>query len=164
MKHITRPQDQLPRLKQARRKPLTIVLVYDGFTDLIRAYHIWAKLVARFRKEIQIVASAWNFAMLRDPRLREEAARRTAEADMIVLSASGHAGLPDHMRNWISAWLPWKKGRRDALVAVLDEQSSSSASAAQLRDHLRQTAQQSGMDFFCNIDHDSLRMESAASG
>ena len=164
MKHLTKYRDQLPRPKQARRKPLTIVLVYDGFADLIRAYHVWAKLVARFRKEIQIVSSAWNFAMLRDPRLRQEAARRTADADMIVLCASGHAALPDHMRNWISAWLPWKKGRRDALVAVLDEQSRSSASAAQLLDHLRQTAHQSGMDFFCNTDHDSLRMESAATG
>jgi hypothetical protein len=164
MKHMTRPQDQLPRPKHARRKPLTIVLVYDGFTDLIRAYHIWAKLVARFRKEIQIVSSAWNFAMLRDPRFCEEAARRTADADMIVLSTGGRAALPDHIRNWISAWLPWKKGRRDALVAVLDEQSRSSAAAAELRDHLLQTAQQSGMDFFCNTDHGSLRMESAATG
>ena len=164
MKYITRHQDQLPRPKPARRKPLTIVLIYDGFADLIRAYHIWAKLVARFRKEIQIVSSAWNFAMLRDPRLREEAARRTADADMIVVSASGRAALPDHMRNWINSWLPWKKGRRDALVAVLDEQSHSSAAAAQLRDHFLQMAQQSGMDFFCNIDHGSLRMESAGAG
>lgn len=158
MQDVIYNRGQVPRQKGAKRKPFKIVVVYDGFADLIRAYDTWATLTARFRKQIQIVTSAWNFAMLRDPSLRQKAALHTADADMIVLSASGRSDLPAHVRNWIRSWIPWKKGRSDALVAVLDEQSPLSATAAQLRNYLRRKAEQTGMDFFCNADHGQPRM------
>ena len=53
------------------------------------------------------------------------------------------------MQNWIRAfWMPWKKGRRDALVAVLDPQTPRSNAANRFRNYLHQMAEQTGMDFF----------------
>jgi hypothetical protein len=145
-----RNRTQIHQANQAERPPLRIVVVYDGMADLIRVNEIWSRLVARFKDEIQIVSCAWNFASLRDPQLRERAAFHAGDADLIVLSASGRSKLPDYIRHWIRAWLPWKKGRRDALVATLDHESPACAAASPLRNYLRRTAEQSGMDFFCN--------------
>jgi hypothetical protein len=50
----------------------------------------------------------------------------------------------------MNAWLPWKKGRCNALVAVLDHEPPACAAALPLRNYLRHTAKQGGMDFFCN--------------
>jgi hypothetical protein len=135
---------------QSELPPLKIVVVYDGMTDLIRVDEIWPRLIARFKDEIQIASCAWNFALLHDPRLRERAALHTAEADLIVFSASGRSKLPGHIKNWVDTWLPWKKGRRDALVAVLGREPLGRGVALPLRNYLQHTAEQSGMDFFCS--------------
>ncbi len=147
---------------KSKGRALKIVLVYDGFTDLIRAHELWSGLVARFKSEMQIAGRAWNFSLLRDPRTRLKAALHTADANLVVFSASGRTELPEHMRNWIGAWIPWKKGRHDALVAMLDRQSPPSPAAFRLCQYLRQTAQKTGMDFFCNADQTPPRLDALA--
>jgi len=150
MQRITKNPQPVPHAKWGRHNPLKVVFIYDGIADLLHAYDTWARLAARFKHEFQIVTSAWNFNMLRDPRLRQKAVMRSADADVIVLSASARHELPDHVRNWIRSWLPWKQGTGNALVAMLQENPLGSATAARFRDYLREKAQQAGMDFFCN--------------
>ena len=135
---------------KGERPPLRIVVVYDGIAGLVRADEVWFRLIARFQDEIQIVSCAWNFTLLRDPQLHDRAALHTAEANMIVLSASGRTHLPGYIRDWMSLWLPSKKGRCDALVAVLDREPRGRVTALPLRNYLQHTAEQNGMDFFCN--------------
>jgi hypothetical protein len=154
--HASKFQQKGRSPNRTRRTLLKIVLVYDGFTDLIRAHELWSGLVERFENEMQIVGRAWNFALLRDPRLRMKAALHTAEANMVILSASSQGKLPAHMQNWVNAWMPWKKGRRDALVAMVDHRRQPVVSA--LCQYLRQTAQQTGMDFFCNAQDEGPPM------
>jgi hypothetical protein len=160
--HSSKHRRQLRRSNKTTRAPLKVVLVYDGFTDLIRAHEMWSGLVARFKNEMQIVGRAWNFSLLRDPRLRLRAALHTAEANMVVFSASGRSELPDHIRNWIGAWMPWKKGRRDALVAMLDHPTPVSATAPGLLTYLRRIAAQCDMDFFCSSGSPPTRMAAGA--
>jgi len=162
MHRTTKISKAAPRPRRAERVPLKTVIVYDGFADLIRAYEMWAAIVARLKDKIQIVSSAWDFTGLRDPRLRRQAALNTASANVIVLSASGQSELPVYMLHWINSWLPWKKGRRAALVAVLDQQAPLPPAAAHLRNYLRRSAEQAGMDFFCNTDDGRMRMEAGA--
>jgi hypothetical protein len=136
-----------------------MVIVYDGLGDLVRVYEVWSKLVVRFVHDIQIHCSAWNFSLLRDAELQELAARRTAEADMVVLSANGKNNLPDHMKDWIASWLPHKAGRGGALVAVLEPRAGGGAPEPVLRNYLREIARDGGMDFFCNEDQPLLPPE-----
>jgi hypothetical protein len=137
---------------QAELPPLHIAVVYDGFADLIRVHDIWSRLISPLRDEMRIFCRAWNFAVLRDRRLRERAALHTAKADLIVLSANGRSEPPDYIKLWINAWLPRKKGRRNALVAVLDGNTSEGAAVLPLRTYLRHTAKRSRIDFFCDAD------------
>jgi len=159
MQQTARISNLVSRLRPGRRAPLKIVVVYDGFGDLIRAHETWTEVAAQLKHKVQVVSSVWNFALLRDPRQRQRAARKTADADMLVLSTGGRSELPAHVRHWFSSWAPWKQGRRDALVAVLDKQTPPSTNASRLRDFLRQVAEQTGMDFFCNTDGGRTRPE-----
>ncbi len=150
MLHALKHQPSACRPNRAEPPPLKIVVVYDGFTDLIRVMDIWFRLIARFKDEIQIVSCAWNFTSLRDLQLRKRAALHAAEADMIVLAANGKSKLPNYMRLWVNAWLPWKRGRCHALVAALDHELPVRAAALPLRNYLQRAAERSGMNFFCN--------------
>ena len=162
MQRKSRTPNPVPRPRAGKSAPLKIVVVYDGFSDLIRAHEMWSEVAAQLKHEIQVVSSVWNFALLRDPWQRQKAARKTADANMLVLSAGGHSELPDHARHWFSSWMPWKNGRRDALVAVLDKQTPPSANANRLCDFLRQIAKQTGMDFFCNTGGGRMCLEAPA--
>lgn len=142
--------------------PLKIVIVYEGFTNLIRVYETWSQLVGRFMHQIQFHGRAWNFSLLRDPQLRESATRHTAEADIIVVAVDGSSELPDHIRDWIDSWLPRKVGRRDAFVAMLEHRASASTETPALRYYLHQMAERGGMDFFCNADHLQPLLETEA--
>lgn len=161
MHSSTQRPAQAVRSRKTQRPPLKIVLVYDGFTDLIRAHEMWSTLTGCFHGNFRVVSRAWNFALLRDPRLRRRAALSTAKADMVVLAASGRSELPDYMRTWIDAWMGWKKGRHDALVAVLDHQMRPTPTSARLCDYLRRTARATGMDFFCNAEQNQLPLQAA---
>jgi len=128
--------------------PLKVTIVYEGQSGLARANELWFKLAARFDGEIQIATDTWNFALLRGPRLRELAARAAIAANIIIVSASGASPLPAHIRNWIDAWLPLKRGRNDAFAVLLEEKP---ADSNELVPELREAAEEEGhMEFFCN--------------
>jgi hypothetical protein len=153
MPHALKHRAQVHHPNPVELPPLRIVVVYDRIADLIRVNEIWSRLVVRFKDEIQIVSCAWNFTLLRDPYLRERAALHTAEADLIVFSAAGGTKPPDFIRRWIKAWLPWKKGRCAALVAVMDHEPPVRGNVPPTMYHyLQHTAEQGGMDFFCNTN------------
>ena len=58
MQRATRNPKEVTRPQLGKRGPLKIVLVYDGFADLIRAYEIWSALAAQFDKEPPLTANA----------------------------------------------------------------------------------------------------------
>jgi hypothetical protein len=162
MQQATRKSKDGSPPRPGKRAQLKIVLFYVGFADLLRAYDMWSALAAHFKNKIQIVSSAWSFALLRDPQFCRETALKTTDADMFVLSPGGRGEWPEPMRNWIGSWMPRKKGRRDALVAMLNKQTPPTANAARLCDFLRQSAERAGMDFFCNAGEGRERMEASA--
>ena len=135
--------------------PLRIVIVYNVFADMVSFYEMWSQVLARFMHEIEFHSCAWSFSMLRDPVLRDLSASYTAEADMVVFSAGGETPLPDHIKDWIRAWLPGKTNRRDALVAMLDGEPVQHELAPKLYDFLQETAERGGMEFFYKTSHRS---------
>jgi len=126
-----------------------ILIAYEGFAALVRAQDVRSQIANRFKGEIEITGGSWNFALLGHTQLREQAAAEAAEADMIIIAASGQAGLPSHVATWIEGWSQARQDQQTALVASLERgQNASSDLAAELRD----LAAKAGMDFFCNLD------------
>lgn len=91
----------------------------------------------------------WSFDLLRSPKIREFAARDTAEADMIIISAHGEGDLPEEIKAWLQRWLQRKKNDDGALVALVDNHPSSGDGCPALT-YLEQIASKAGMDFFAH--------------
>src|ERR1041385_3264211 len=100
--------------------PLDIVIVYENFTAAVRAQNVSQRLAAELDADFEISREVWGFELLSHPQLRQEAAAAAAEADLVVVSVSGAAELPAHVRSWVESWVAEKRGGLSALVALVD--------------------------------------------
>ena len=162
MRQRTKYQRRTRSVTKAGSPALKIAVVYDGFSDVIRVSEMWSRLSARRATDVHFDGRAWNFSSLRDLLLGAQAAMHTIEADVVVLSVNGQAGLPVHIWNWIDAWLPWKKGRRDAFVVMVDTDAPPRNQSLCFREDLRRVAEQGEMAFFCNAGLQPTQMEARA--
>ena len=90
----------------------------------------------------------WNFEVLAIPALRELAAAEAAAADMIIIGIHESRELPPVVTDWMHQWLPLRKDRPGALVAVLDSDLNKPVASQGLLTQLEQVAALGQMSFF----------------
>jgi hypothetical protein len=128
-----------------------IFIAYGNFAAALRAQEMRLRLAARFRHEAEVTGETWNFALLANEHLLEQASIQAADADMILISTDSAFELPAHVRTWLES-LPPGKPTKQALVALLDSANENEMRVEPIRSYLRQIAGRSGMDFLCNAD------------
>src|SRR5262245_9405073 len=128
-----------------------IVTKYEDFAAGLRAVQMLERLSARLRSEFQLISSVWKFELLDNRTLRDQAAAEAAAADLIIISTSSAADLPDSVKNWIAGWVPNKQGYRTALVALFGREETSTSQPPPVWTYLRDAAENAKMDFFCNV-------------
>ena len=101
----------------------------------------------------RLIYQWWNFEVLAITLLREMASREAAAADLVVIAVHGQGKLPRAVNAWITQWLNLRKGRRGALVALLDSDSKDSDDPTRLILQLKKSAALGQMDFFVNRSH-----------
>jgi len=132
----------------ARIPALKIVIAYEDFAVALRAREMAGRLVTQLNPGIGITHQVWRFDLLRNAELKEAAVQDAVAADMIILSAHGTAPLPAHVTAWIESWLPQKRNRPAAFVALLDQVEELPGDSSSPCHSLRQIAEAAGMDFF----------------
>jgi hypothetical protein len=90
----------------AKKQPLTVAIIYEGKAGLIRANELWFRLAVEFQGQVLREASAWNFALLRDARLRDQATLQASRANIVIISPADGNELPEHVGDWLDSWLP----------------------------------------------------------
>ena len=126
-----------------------IVLLHDDPVSGVRGASVLERLAGQFEAEQgKFDTVIWKFDVLRHPGLREHAATRIREADMIVISATGNAELPGHVQSCLETALSQRPGRAAAMVALLDRESARSGELPRLGSHVRQLAARFGLGFF----------------
>jgi hypothetical protein len=136
----------------AERGDFEMFIAYDGCAAISRARDLQFELARRCRGEVKIHASSWNFSLLAHPRLREQAAAESTNADMAVIAVRGNDDLPAYLQVWLKHWISAKAGTSAALVALLDPRASSDGEQNIIGRCLRRMAESAGIDFFCNLD------------
>jgi hypothetical protein len=129
-----------------------IVIAYEDQRALARADELRYQLVRRCQGEVQIKCSAWNFALLSNPRLRKWATTEAVEAEMIIIAANGASELPLPVHSWITRVVAEKSGGPAALVTLLEPAGDLPDEQPGLVEPLRRMAEANGLDFFCNLD------------
>jgi hypothetical protein len=137
----------------SRCSAIKIFIAYETAAVAVRAKIMAEELAA----ELQSACDSWPMDLLAHPDLCRQAAAAAAEADMIIIAASGAEESPSHARNWIETWLPQKKNGPTALVLLLDQEGESLGSPPPFCVYLLQVAERGNMDFFCSASQWALR-------
>jgi len=64
----------------------------------------------------------WSFSLLGNPMAAGDAARKAAEADMVVFAMEADGDLPEKIKLWIESWLNRRGEREGALVGLLSRE------------------------------------------
>jgi hypothetical protein len=86
--------------------------------------------------------------LLREPLLRDQAAREAAAADLIILSLHGHDKLQADAREWLDRWLDYKANRPYALAVLLDPGTTNAGPDHPVVAHVKRIAAAAAADLF----------------
>jgi hypothetical protein len=94
------------------------------------------------------IETSWNTELLRSPKLRLQAAREAADADLVIITADEGGPISSEMHQWLQLWARRKRRRRSTLVALLRRRDNSVWQMVETTLHAFAIA--AGMDFFCH--------------
>jgi len=128
---------------------LEVLLIYEDLRTALRAKQTFEHVVRQVGLEADIHVNAWRFDLLRDPQMREEAAREAGAATLVLLSAHGRGELPAEVSSWFKQWLATKGDEPCALVVSLDSNARASvATANPMLSSLQTAAAPAGVEVF----------------
>ena len=124
-----------------------VVILYEDGPTGRRAKLFYDKLIHKLEDECAFSLQLWSFQVLGIPEIRESAADCVAQADFVIVSLHGKAGLPASMREWIETWSGKIFDRGPALVALVDKSTAWGGRNAVTLAYLRGVAQTNRVTF-----------------
>ena len=130
------------------KSKFNVVVIYEDGPAGRRAKHFYDKLVHELEDECAFSLQLWSFQVLAIPELRESAIESAAQADVVILSLHGKAGLPVDIREWIETWSKLIIGKGSALIALVDKSTTRGGTNASALNYLKGIAKRTEVDFF----------------
>ena len=130
------------------KSKFNVVVIYEDGPAGRRAKHFYDKLVHELEDECAFSLQLWSFQVLAIPELRESAIQSAAQADFVILSLHGKAGLPVDIREWIETWSKLIIGKGSALIALVDKSTTRGGTNASALAYLKGVAKRTEVDFF----------------
>ena len=125
-----------------------VVVIYEDGPTGRRAKHFYDKLVHELEDECAFSLQLWSFKVLAIPEFRRSAVESAAQADFVILSLHGKAGLPVDIREWIETWSKLIIGKGPALIALVDKSMTRGGTNASALAYLKGVAKRTKVDFF----------------
>jgi hypothetical protein len=128
-----------------------VVVAYQDFRTGKEAKKTMDYLGRQLGEDCAFNSQMWKFDVLSMPSLKSMAINDAQEADIIVISCRGDAGLPGEVKAWIELWVG--RGQHHiALVALCDPATATTKGMRELRSHLEGVALRGRMEFFMQPD------------
>jgi hypothetical protein len=146
------PETQIEWLPDLDDMPrFNVVILYEDGPAGRRAKRFYDKLIHELGGECDFNLELWNFQVLGIPEFGASAMEAAAQADMVILSLHGKAGIPAEIKEWIEALTGQIIDRPPALVALLDRRKAGGGrGAASTLAYLSSVAKRTGIDFFAH--------------
>jgi hypothetical protein len=152
---LTAPSPKLRRQNgRAAKTAFSVVIIHDGFYAGMRAQEALEWLRYTLGSDLQVYPMSWSFENLERLDVRSMSIRAAAAADVIIVSASDTAPLPNHIKQWLNSTLAEQQATRPMLVALHDEKIESNGTMGPLCTHLQRVADAWQTEFMCNEDFD----------
>ena len=132
------------------RPKFNVVIIYEDRGTGRRAKYFYENLVHELKGECDFNLEFWNLQVLAISEIGNSAARIAAQADFLILSLHGKAGLPAEIREWIETWARLIGDSNVALIALVDKPHTGDGMAASTLGYLRSAADRAGIDFFAH--------------
>jgi hypothetical protein len=140
--------DANPARELSDRSKFNVVIIYEDCGTGRRAKYFYENLVQELKGKCDFNLQLWSFQVLAISAIGNWAARVAAQADFVILSLHGKAGLPIEIREWIETWARLIVDSNAALIALVDKPRTMDGKAASTVTYLRSVANRAGIDFF----------------
>lgn len=145
-------------------RQLEALLVYEDLSTGLRGRRTLEDVARQLNPEGHFKLNLWNFDLLAQTALLEEATREAASADIVLLSAHGQKELPAPVRVWYQHWLDDQRGGPKAVALSLDCRSRDTAVGGRILDGLRAAARRVGAKVFLHFGTPAPTDTSSARG
>lgn len=125
-----------------------MVIIYEDRATGRRAKYFYDNLVRELEDKCDFNLELWNFQVLAITGIGNSAARVAAQADFVIFSFHGKAGLPAEIREWIATWSRLIADSNAALIALADKPQTSAGAVGSTLAYLRSVANRARVDFF----------------
>src|SRR5881296_1826181 len=129
------PNGQNPELTRT----LNIITFFEDVATGKRGKQVYDYLASHLGEEFEFNHQVWKLDVLATPSLRELAAKDTADADIVIVSARGDRDLAPEVKSWLDVWVG-QRGTPIALVALFDPEFKQSDTAYEIRHYLEEIA------------------------
>jgi hypothetical protein len=109
------------RARLSDRPKFSVVIIYEDRGTGRRAKYFYEKLVHELKGKCDFSLELWDFQVLAISEIGNSAARVAAQADFLIVSLHGKAGLPAEIREWIETWARLIADSNAALIALVDK-------------------------------------------
>jgi hypothetical protein len=139
-----------PASELSDRPKFSVVIVYEDRAAGRRAKYFYDNLIHELEDECDFSLELWSFQVLAISTIGHSAVQVAGQADFVILSLHGKAGLPVEIREWIETWSRLITDSNAALIALIDKPRRRGGSAASTLAYLRSVANRTGIDFFAH--------------
>jgi hypothetical protein len=130
------------------RSKFNVVIIYEDRGTGRRAKYFYENLAHELEGKCDFNLELWNFQVLAISEIGNSAARAAAQADFVIVSLNGKAGLPAEIREWIERWSCLIVDSNATLIALVDKPQTRDGTAASTLAYLRSVADRAEIDFF----------------
>jgi hypothetical protein len=131
----------------------SVVVIYEDTAGREQAVDFCDQLVNRFWAQFEFEVNWWSFSLLQKDTAALEAARKAAEADLIIISSLRPGDFTASGKAWIQSWLSRRGDREGILAGLLGPELSGGAESAK-HYYLRKVAHGAGMDYLTQVPQD----------
>jgi len=115
------------------RPKFNVVIIYEDRAAGRRAKLFYDNLIHDLEDECDFCLDLWNFQVLAISATWDSAVQAAGQADFVILSLHGKAGLPVEIRELIETWSRLIADSNAGLIALVDKPQTRGGSAASAR-------------------------------
>lgn len=132
-----------------------VLIAYENLRAARYAFNMIGRAFANAHSIADFHPILWSFDRLSEGASHPEATGDAAQADILVIAASGTAPFSSALKQWLAASLLKKRGQTAAVVTLVAPAEPAAPSGSAIIDFLRLIAEQAGLDFFASESQQS---------